>query len=387
MLTFLSHLSDKDSMNPFIQSPCQRCGATVFIPTATGVGYCPQCHTPAQLQPGNPANAPMAHQEAIPATVAIPAMATPQGYATGAPSPWGAPPAAVSSQAGGFPQGFGQAGSPPQNSPFGAPQHQQGGFGAPQQHQQGGFGAPQQQGGFGAPQQQGGFGVPAGYNLPPGMGGYGQQAPPKTASAARFLVPIIGLFVLVCVASFAIVGARALSKTGLKKYDIEAEHADPDAAIRAAGDIARGWQPDAVFQSINIVGMRTDGTVDLSNSSNSILVEYFSLARVSSFVEAQRRDSIKKITFRSTGATHNIVWGVRRRVERPSATPFALCTARQLGALLAQQGVPPTALLTVQYDPQFALAVNGAFAWHVTSSAPVLDRWYDAGSCTFLRGN
>ena len=33
-------------MNPFVQSPCPRCGTAVWIPTATGMAYCPQCQTP-----------------------------------------------------------------------------------------------------------------------------------------------------------------------------------------------------------------------------------------------------------------------------------------------------------------------------------------------------
>ena len=82
-------------MNPFVQSPCQRCGATVWIPTATGFAYCPQCNPPAQMQPGAAqAQAPSSAQggqAAIAATVAIPQMATPPGGAAA----WGAPPTPV----------------------------------------------------------------------------------------------------------------------------------------------------------------------------------------------------------------------------------------------------------------------------------------------------
>jgi hypothetical protein len=172
----------------------------------------------------------------------------------------------------------------------------------------------------------------------------------------------------------------------LSSYNITENAADPDAMIRSAGELARSWRSDAVFSSINILGMRTDGTVDLTSSSNTVMVEYFSPARVSSFLERERRDSIKKYSFTRTGINYNTTWGVRRRVERPVATPTPTCGARQLGAVLAAQGVPPTASLHVQYDPQFAFAVNGALAWHVTSSNPAIDRWYDVGSCTFLRG-
>lgn len=149
--------------------------------------------------------------------------------------------------------------------------------------------------------------------------------------------------------------------------------------IRAAGEFARDWRSDAVFSSIDINGLTTAGTVDLSNSSHTVTIEYFSPARVSSYIERERNDSIKKFTFTSSGIDYNAVWGVRRRVERPTATPTPTCGTRGLGAPLTQQGVPATADLHVQYDPQFSFAVNGALAWHVTSSAPVFDRWFDAG--------
>ena len=45
----------------FVQIPCMKCGTTVWIAPAAGVGYCPSCHTPNQLPPGaaQGAGAPM----------------------------------------------------------------------------------------------------------------------------------------------------------------------------------------------------------------------------------------------------------------------------------------------------------------------------------------
>ncbi len=395
-------------MNPFVQSPCQRCGATVWIPTATGMAYCPQCQTPAQLQPGAQSAAPaQPAQPAIAATMAIPSMATPPG----GPSAWGAPPAAVSAQGGppGGAQPFSAFQPPPPTpagDPFGAPQ--QGGFGgAPQQGgfggapQQGGFGAPQQ-GGFGAP-QQGGFGAPAspygaapsapgGYGAPGGFpqAGYPMPAPASRGGMLKILLPAIGVIALACIASLASLGAKNFARPGhrsLSAYSIDEHAADPDAMIRAAGELARNWRSDAVFSSININGLTTAGTVDLGNSSHTVTIEYFSPARASSYLESERRDAIKKFTFTSSGIEYATMWGVRRRVERPTPTPLPTCGTRQLGAFLTQQGVPATADLHVQYDPQFSFAVNGALAWHVTATAPVFDRWFDVGACTFLRGN
>ncbi len=382
-------------MNPFVQSPCTRCGATVWIPTATGMAYCPQCQTPVQMSPGAQAAAPAVpaqpSQPAIAATVAIPSMATPPG----GPAAWGAPPAAVPSQGapqsfgGAFQQGFGAPQQPapptPAGNPFG---------GAPQQPSFGG--APQQPSFGGAPQFGGApsnpYGAaPAGYASP---GGYQQPAyAAPTASKGgmlKVILPVLGVIAVSCIGAIARSGFSNFARPGhrsLSAKNIDEHAADPDAMIRAAGELARDWRSDAVFSSININGLTTAGTVDLSNSSHTVTIEYFSPSRVSSYIERERNDSIKKFTFTSSGIDYNTTWGVRRRVERPTATPTPTCGTRQLGAFLTQQGVAPTADLHVQYDPQFSFAVNGALAWHVMSTAPALDRWFDVGSCTFLRGS
>lgn len=203
----------------------------------------------------------------------------------------------------------------------------------------------------------------------------------------KVILPVIGVIAVACLGAMAKSGLKSFASPGhrsLSAYNIDEHAADPDAMIRAAGELARSWRSDAVFSSININGMRTGGTVDLSNSSSTVTVEYFSPSRVSSYLERERRDSIKKYTFTSSGIDYRTTWGVRRRVERPTPTPTPVCNTRSLGALLAQQGVAPTTDLHVQYDPQFSFAVGGALAWHVM--APSVDRWYDAGTCMFLRG-
>ena len=39
----------------FVQQPCSKCGATVYIAQATGTGFCPSCHQQNQLAGGAPA--------------------------------------------------------------------------------------------------------------------------------------------------------------------------------------------------------------------------------------------------------------------------------------------------------------------------------------------
>lgn len=63
-------------MNPqFVQIPCVKCRATVWISPAAGVGYCPACHTPNSMPAGG---APQAQPYGQPGQAAQP---MPQGAA------------------------------------------------------------------------------------------------------------------------------------------------------------------------------------------------------------------------------------------------------------------------------------------------------------------
>ena len=92
---------------PFVQLPCVKCGATVWISPAAGMGYCPSCQTPNQLPPGGAAAAPMG----APGGYGPP----PGGAPMGAPGGYGPPP-------GGAPMGApGGYGPPPGGAPMGGP--------------------------------------------------------------------------------------------------------------------------------------------------------------------------------------------------------------------------------------------------------------------------
>lgn len=180
-------------------------------------------------------------------------------------------------------------------------------------------------------------------------------------------------------------GFQSCGRNSLGHYDITAGAADPAKMYDAAQQIARRWQSDAVLHSIIVHGLKADGTIDLSANSNAVTYEFFSPRRVSSYLERERRDSIKKITFTSSGITHATIWGVRERVQNPVSLPNPMCTLSQLGRTLAAQGVTGPNGLQVNYSITDSNFVNGALAWHVLSSSPAYNRWYDAGTCTPIR--
>lgn len=168
-------------MSPFVQYPCQRCGAAVWISTATNVGQCQQCHAPMHLQAGGV-------QSAGPAAVApsVQPMPPPMGAppAQGGAGAWGAPAGPYA--ASGF--GVSQAGHPYAGGPVsGMSQGPWGSAGSPQGAAHGA------QGYF--PQ-----GVPGG--LP--SAGTGSPNPPKSGGgASKVILALIGLCGLACLGALA----------------------------------------------------------------------------------------------------------------------------------------------------------------------------------------
>ncbi len=404
-------------MNGFVQVPCRQCGTAVYIPTATGTGFCPQCHAPNTAQG---ASAPQGAVSGVASTMAMEAPPGGWGSLGGGP---GAPPGAPSSPFGapqpqpgygqapqpGYGQapqpGYGQAPQPsygqapqpgygqaPQQPPFGQPPSQPGYGQAPQQppfgQAPGGYGAPQQPT-WGAAPQPGGYGAPGGaYGAPP-MG----YAPAPTSSGGGMVGKILGgvllVGLLVGVKLVVRKGVRSYSSgtrsSALERYNITETAADPERMLAVSTDIARQWQPDAVLSSIVVLGLRPDGTVDFTRNTSTATYEFFSPRRVSSFLPSERRNSIKKITFTRYGVTHSTIWGVRNRVATPIGMPTPVCTLRQLGVTLAAQGVTAPNGLQVNYSLTDSNFTRGQLSWHVLSSSPLYNRWYDAANCTLIR--
>jgi hypothetical protein len=175
------------------------------------------------------------------------------------------------------------------------------------------------------------------------------------------------------------------SSNSLSRHDINENAADPERMLSVSTDIARRWQPDAVLSSITVLGLGADGTVNLSRPTSTVTYEFFSPRRVSSFLESDRRNSIKKVTFTRYGVMHNTIWGVRNRVANPIGMPVPVCTLRQLGQTLAAQGVTAPNGLQVNYSLTDSNFTRGQLSWHVLSSSPLYNRWYDAANCTLIR--
>ena len=328
---------------PFVQIPCVKCGSTVWIAPAAGMGYCPSCQTPNQLPPGAAAGAPQMG-------------GAPGGYgAAGAPPMGGAP--------GGYGAPPGMGGAPPGMGGYGAPPGMGGAPGGPPMG-----GAPTGMGAPGAPPGMGGApGMPpVGPGAPSPMGGFGGMPgqPGMTfnrgGGSGGMIKAVgggVGTVVLLIAFAFFKFGLKSAVKSSnqesLSSLGIEKTKADPDKMIAAARAYAKKWKSDAGFWSVNILKLGAGGTVDLTSSN--VVVEYFSPSAVSSPMSKIRDNSIKKFNFNDNGMNFNEIWGVRKQYSpapRPTAIPG--CTAKQLAAKLGSMGILKSGgTVHVQIDPAF----------------------------------
>jgi hypothetical protein len=296
-------------VNQFVQTPCPKCGAVVWIAPALGTGFCPSCHTQTSL-PQGAAAAPAAPAYGAPAAPAYGAPAAPAYGAPAAPA-YGVPTAPAA-------PGYGVPAAPPQVAPFGAPGMQP---------------------------------------VMPGGGAFGAMN--KTAATMRFMRLGISIVVVLGVAAVGISTAGwryfvgAPGSASLSSLGIDKKKADPDRMISAAQSYARKWKSDAAFWSINIQQLGADGTVDLSNSN--VVVEYYSPSGVSSPSKSARDDSIKKFNYIGDSVQYGAKWGVTKRSDpAPSPTPVPTCTAKLLAARLVSLGILKSgSTVHAQIDPAF----------------------------------
>jgi hypothetical protein len=312
-------------VNPqFVQVPCGKCGATVWISPAAGVGYCPQCHTPNSLPPG--------------------------GAQAAQPGAYG-----------------GQGAQGAQPGAYGAPQ-QPGAYGQPGQ-QPGGFGQP------GQPGQQPGASYPGAVAGPAGMAG---RPMAFAVPAGPSKLKIIGGVVLAAVLGigWTVVKYVIKPKTSASTKDLgisDQKKADPMKAIEGTKTLAKKWRSDAEFHGINILAMNTDGTIDLTKSN--MVVEWYSPSRVTSSSAKGREDSVKKFAINDDRVDYASLWGATKPWQGVKPTPIPKCTTEKLAKQLAKTEKWKSGTVHVAIDP------NWGHYWHVLSSSPQINKWYDLDSC------
>lgn len=316
-------------MNPqFVQIPCVKCGATVWISPAAGVGYCPSCHTPNSMPAGG---APQAQA------------AAPQGQAAFA--------ATMVAPSGGAP-GYGQ------------PQGQQQWGQQPAQQQ---WGQQAQQPAAQAPAAQ----APAAQQpmVHPMMAGYRQ--PKRPPMAAIIGVPILAILGSV---GWYVVRPMIFKKPGHAKVkDIgitDEKKADLDKIITGTKTIAQKWRANAQFFGVIANGVNPDGTIDLTDGN--VVVRYISVGN--------KKDSVKEFAFNGEDITYETVWDTTRAWEADDVTPIPECSAAKLAKALKKEGWKSG-------KGQFIIKPEDTDkpAWHVNVSGASIADFFDLETCDKLK--
>jgi hypothetical protein len=178
-------------------------------------------------------------------------------------------------------------------------------------------------------------------------------------------------------------GGTSPDQISFKDWGIDKKAADPDKLIAEAGKKARAWRKDAKFYSVNILGLRADGTVDFGAGSSVVTIEYFSPALVGSTSPKDQKDSIRKYVVNSTGIDEQR-WGVKQRYTDVPGTPVPKCTSKQIGKVLGEKGLGPKGTAQVTLDPGFAFATD-SLSFNINVTEPKLHLFLDIDSCKVIR--
>lgn len=313
---------------PYQQVQCPRCHAAAWALPDQAVP-CQACGSP--VPPTQPVAAPM-----------------PFGAA---PSPFGAPPPA--SAAPGAPNAWGQA-------PMATPMNNNGG----PAHLQQGQGAS-----IKIPGLPGGFGIK--------LGGSNMKLKIIGAVILAIGVGVAGIFVKMKMKGTP-KGVISMSSLGL-----DAAKADPDVMITALAGPAKSWKKDAVWWSINVLGLRADGTVDLT-AGGGAQVSFASPSAAGSHNKKTREDSVKEYNLTAQGARAGNLIGFREVIEDFAGPDLPRCSVKQVAAILAKQGLSGTKTVHLNFDRQFSHMV-GTDAWHVLGDDPKLNLWISLADCSIVK--
>jgi hypothetical protein len=177
-------------------------------------------------------------------------------------------------------------------------------------------------------------------------------------------------------------GPKGKTVASWSKLGIDGGKANPDELIGAVSGMARKWKKDAAWWSINVMGVRPDGTVDLKNGGIA-KVEYISPSGVASKAKSRRKDSVKEFNFNARGVKADKIIGARKPWENVVLPSAPTCTVAELVATLRDRGFAD-GTVRISFNPSTAFA-SGGYHWRVWSDAAPLAGFYSMDDCSFVK--
>lgn len=280
--------------------------------------------------------------------------------------PWqGAPPQGAP-QPGYAPGGFGPGGPPPQ----GAPAHARGPGGPPPQ------GAP-------PAQPRGPSGAAPGWgNIARHAGGGGGPSKLKVIGAVAGSLLLAALVFGGYHLKDKFLGKRT-SKGAIsyRALGLDLDAAPADQVIGALeAEARRRWKRDASWWSVNLMRVRPDGTLDMSQSNGAL--QFVSASGVQALAKSRRKDSIKEYSLSPTGARSTKMIGAKDPWKGFEPLPVPGCKIADLVKVLGARGFAD-GTVRITFDPKFGFA--SGWNWRVWSKDDALSGYYSMDDCAFSK--
>ena len=213
----------------------------------------------------------------------------------------------------------------------------------------------------------------------------GWAPPPRGVRKKIFLAAIGALGVAIA----SVVGVVIKNKVGARKgtirygalgIDNENAHVDKvvDALLRHA---KKRWRRDATWWSLNIHGVRPDGTVDLTaDRGGGATIKFVSGRRVQAASKRGRRDSIKEYSLTRRGVRSNKIISARKPWKGFKPLPMPQCTIAALVAEMGRRGFS-SGMVRISFDPKFGFA--SGWNWRVYAEGKPYAGYYNMDTCAF----
>jgi hypothetical protein len=175
----------------------------------------------------------------------------------------------------------------------------------------------------------------------------------------------------------------AKGSVNLSRVGIDKKSAQVDTMISAMeGHAQKKWRKDATWWSVNVHGVRPDGTVDLTSSGGTATLTYVSKAGVTATSKRKREDSLKEYSMSGTGARSNKIISAKKAWTGFEPLPVPGCLVGDVVAVLNQRGFS-SGTVRVSFDPKFGFA--SGWNWRVWSDDAELQGYYSMDDCSYSK--
>lgn len=165
--------------------------------------------------------------------------------------------------------------------------------------------------------------------------------------------------------------------------DLDRKSPHVDQVIGALESYSRRrWRRDATWWSLNVYGVRPDGTVEIGNSGGGAIVRFVSASKVQAASKRGRKDSIKEYKLTPRGVKSDKIISAKKPWKGFEPLPTPGCKIADLVAALGKKGFTD-GTVRISFDPKFNFAAT--WSWRVFAKGKPYEGYYSMDSCAFSK--